>query len=287
MTRHEAKESAEFFAQLPAKLAGVSDEVRSNVMIHVDYLADKARTTREAVLSGRQIEVLPQILHDALHNIRAVLATAVAAKATPVGGVSDVIALAEAALQGWCSREKALAIAGIVAAERPKLCVEIGVYGGRSLVPAAAALRANGEGVIYGIETWRPEVAVEHDTNAENDAWWQKTDFGAVKTAFLKFIVDNGLATQVRLIEAPSADAASLFGTIDYLHIDGAHSTYNAAEDVVLYARKVRSGGIIIMDDTDWPTTGPAVAILDSIAHRVRTFFNENGDAACIIFQKH
>lgn len=286
MSRQARDEATEFFAQLPGRLASVTAGVRDDVMVHVDYLAEKAGMTREALLSGKSMKVLPQILADALHNIRAVLANAVAAATTRTPAVPEVIALAEAALQGWCTREKAMAIAEIVTTERPRLCVEIGVYGGRSLVPAAAALRANGEGVIYGIETWRPDVAIEHATNDENDAWWRKLDFGAIKTAFLKFVADNGLAMQVRLIEAPSADAASLFGAIDYLHIDGAHSTYNAAEDVVLYARKVRPGGIIIMDDTNWTTTAPAVAILDAIADRVRSFPDEHGNAACIVFRK-
>jgi predicted O-methyltransferase YrrM len=206
--------------------------------------------------------------------------------ASTMPSIEDVIALAEKKLEGWCTREKATAIAELILADKPHICVEIGVYGGRSLIPAAAALRQNGSGRIYGIETWRADVATEHFTNEDNDAWWKNIDFHAIKTSVYRFIAEQGLASQVCLIEAPSADAASLFSVIDYLHIDGAHSIYNAAEDVVLYAKKVKSGGIIIMDDADWATTAPAIAILDSLGERIQDFKNAQNGIACIVYRK-
>ena len=273
----------EFFASLPPRLAALPEASRAEALLHIDYLGEKAGVSRDHLLAGNPFDVHDQVLRDARHNIEAVLSR----EASPRDmSVAQLIELGERTLEGWCSREKAEAIAEFVTSERPDLCVEIGVYGGRSLVPAAAALRHNGSGVIYGVETWRPDVAAEHATTEENDAWWQRLDFHTIKTNFYRFIAEHGLASTVRIIEAPSAEAAGLFSTIDYLHIDGAHSIYNAAEDVVLYAKKVRPNGIIIMDDANWATTAPALAILDSLGTRIREFHNESGKVACIAYRK-
>lgn len=291
----------EYFRRLGERLDQLSPDLNAEIMKHLDYLAGKAGVSRDWLTSGSPFAVSRSIHADAVNNIDAVMR---------IGGVGDgsargegqrlrfmqptnadgatqkLIERAERELEGWCSREKSTVIADMVISEGPQICVEIGVYGGRSLIPVAAALKQNGKGQIYGIETWDPTVATEYVTNDSNDTWWRGIDFHAIKTNFYRFVAAQDLASQVRIIEAPSADAASLFKTLDYLHIDGAHSTYNAAEDVVLYAKKVRRHGIIILDDTNWPTTKPAVDILDSICERIREFKDENGNVACILFRK-
>ncbi|MDP9790616.1 class I SAM-dependent methyltransferase [Agrobacterium tumefaciens] len=279
----------DYFAELKNDMEATPEETRSEVLKHIDYLAGKAGVNREWILAGRPYKAVKQVIDDAKRNINSVLRPhqRTMLRRTSIPSVQDVIQIAEKTLEGWCSREKAKTIADLISNDKPEICVEIGVYGGRSLFPAAAALRANGSGVIYGIETWRPDVATEHATTDVNDAWWGNIDFHTIKTSVYRFAAEHDLASQVRIIEAPSAEAASLFKQIDYLHIDGAHSIYNAAEDVVLYAKKVRSGGIIIMDDANWPSTIPAIAILDSLGERIKTFDDEKGELACIIYRKH
>lgn len=284
----EVNGDTSFFLDVSTRLKQASSQERAEVIRHLEYLADKTKTSASSILSGEPFRAQKQVHEDAKHNINASLG-ARPTKPKPVLGPSyiiDTIALAETILEGWCTREKAMAISDIITAEKPQICVEIGVYGGRSLVPAAAALRMNGSGSIYGIETWRPDVAVEHATNAENDAWWQKIDFHALKTNFLRFVAEHDLASQIRIVEAPSANAAALFNQIDYLHIDGAHSIYNAAEDAVLYSKKVKREGIIIMDDAEWPSTAPAISILDSIGERIATFRNDRDELSCIVYRK-
>jgi predicted O-methyltransferase YrrM len=183
--------------------------------------------------------------------------------------VFALILEAETKLAGWCSREKALVIARIILQERPQTCVEIGVFGGRSLVPCAAALQHIGAGAIYGIEAWNAHVAIENVTNEVNDDWWSKVDFASIKREFYRFLAEKNLTSHVRVIEAPSGRASGLFDHIDFLHIDGSHSMVNAAEDVILYARKVRSGGIIIFDDVNWQSTAPARELLGALCDTV------------------
>jgi predicted O-methyltransferase YrrM len=244
------------------------------VMTHVDYLAGKADCHTSVVLGGGQFTTHPRIILDALANISAVLnrVSRHLPEPPPDGIPEEVFTLileAEAKLAGWCSREKALVIASTVLRERPKICVEIGIFGGRSLVPCAAALRYIGAGEIYGVEAWSPNIAIENATNEANDDWWSKVDFAGVKQEFYRFIAATNLTRHVRLIEAPSGRAAALFDQIDFLHIDGSHSVVNAAEDVILYARKVRSGGIVVFDDVNWQSTAPAFELLSALCDTV------------------
>lgn len=225
------------------------------------------------------------MLHGAMKKLSSSLSSK-RGQSAEAGSVQEVLHLAEQKLEGWCSREKAAALVDLIGQEKPDICVEIGIFGGRSIVPCAAALRENGSGVVYGIETWSPAVATEHFTSEENDAWWKEVDFPGIKRNFLAFIAKHDLTRQIRVLECPSREAYVLFDRIDFLHIDGAHSVFNAAEDVVLYAKKLKVGGIVVLDDIDWPTTGPAHDILKSIADPVLTLNNKDGAPACAFMRK-
>jgi predicted O-methyltransferase YrrM len=296
---------AAFFAALREPLSSAPQAVRVDVDKHLSYLAGRAGVTVDHLLEGKSFSVHPQVLQNAITNISKGMAAAnraaekaarqietyAATDLSATGAIpADVLSIverAESKLEGWCSREKAAVLVNLVLREKPEICVEIGVYGGRSLVPCAAALRHNGSGHIYGIETWRPDVATEYAHSEENDAWWRALDFPLIKREFVRFIADHDLSWQIRLVEAPAADAAVLFGPIDFLHIDGAHSVYNAAEDVVLYLKKLKRGGIVILDDIDWTTTAPAYDILKALCDPVVLVKNEaSGVDGCAVLRK-
>jgi predicted O-methyltransferase YrrM len=205
----------------------------------------------------------------------------------PSTGPLDGIREAMSALDGWCSEAKSVWLYNTVTAERPDTIVEVGIFGGRSLVPMALALKANGRGVAYGIESWSPDAATRYATNDANDDWWQKVDYGSVKRKFFDFIVRRDLLDVIKVVEADSHKAHLLFEGIDMLHIDGGHSPFGAAADVVHYGPRVRPGGIIVFDDIDWPTTKPAVAALENIADHVGEIQDEaSGTSTCAIFRK-
>ena len=78
-----------------------------------------------------------------------------------------------------------------------------------------------------------------------------------------------------------------MFKQIDFLHIDGAHSPYNSAQDAVLYVRRLRPGGIVVFDDIDWGTTQPAYELLKAICDPVATIPNEiSGKPGCAVLRK-
>ena len=169
---------------------------------------------------------------------------------------------AASALEGWCSPQKSLLLYSLVRAHKPKVIVEIGIYGGRSIVPMAAALKDNGSGHVYGIETWSGTAATSYRTNLGNDFWWMNIDFPGLKRAFLELILKFDLHETIKIVEASSDRCGGLFEKIDMLHIDGNHSTWAAAQDVINYVSKVPPGGIVVYDDLDWPSTGAGLAIL-------------------------
>jgi predicted O-methyltransferase YrrM len=192
------------------------------------------------------------------------------------------------ALEGWCSPQKSLLLYSLARAHKPQTVVEIGIYGGRSIVPIAAALKDNGVGQVYGIETWSGSAAVSYRTNIANDFWWQNIDFSKLKGDFLQFVVQHQLQDTIRVVEAASDRCGGLFDRIDMLHIDGGHSTYGAAQDVVNYVSKVPSGGIIVYDDINWPSTAAGLDILrDScrLLHVVPAFGSET-EPGCAAFVK-
>ena len=49
-------------------------------------------------------------------------------------------------LEGWCAKDKAATLIDLVLMLKPKIVVEIGVFGGKSLVPIAYALQETGSG---------------------------------------------------------------------------------------------------------------------------------------------
>jgi hypothetical protein len=275
-----------FFSGIKESLCCLEDEQSREVQKHLVYLAGKANVSVDDILSGRKLDVDQQIIIDAVTNIKKAR-TACGKNLSIAKRANSIMELAESRLDGWCSHEKSMAIFDYVVENKPCLCVEIGVFGGRSLIPCAAGLLLNGKGRIYGIETWSHDVAIEHKTNAENDEWWRNVNMSKVKNDFYRFIADNKLTDHVSIIEAPSSHAAMLFSEIDYLHIDGAHSIWSAVEDVMLYSGKVKVNGCIILDDVNWDGVNVAMRLLDAFCEKTHSFYNSNGVESCAIFRKH
>ncbi|MDQ1184631.1 class I SAM-dependent methyltransferase [Agrobacterium larrymoorei] len=258
---------------------------------HSTYLAQKSKLSLSKLFNSESISVAPDIFIDAINNISSVLMSvsppSTIDQNTSANIVELIIKASGAELEGWCSPEKARAMAGYIRSLDAEICVEIGVYGGRSLFPCAAALKHNGHGKIYGVESWSNDVAVENKTYDWNDEWWRKVDFQKIKRDVYTFTARHGLTSQVCIIEAPSTKVSHLFNTIDFLHIDGSHSMVNAATDVLLYGTKVRSGGVIVMDDIEWDTTMPAVMMLKDFCDELEVLENpSNGKPSAAFFRK-
>ncbi len=161
-------------------------------------------------------------------------------------------------VSGWCTYDKAMELCGLIEKYNVELVVEVGVFGGRSLLPMAHALEYRGRGLIYGIEPWDNQVAIATPTSLQNDEWWRDTDLKSAKQELIRYISEHNLAHRVKLIELPSDDAFAVlhssrfFGLVDLIHIDGNHSEIQARRDILNAEAILRPSGILVLDDIIW-----------------------------------
>jgi predicted O-methyltransferase YrrM len=259
---------------------------------HIGYLASKAATRPAQILSGEPFAAERKIILEALANVSATLRTTVAnwTENVPDGIPTIVFALIRAAgvqLEGTCSRDKALFLARTILAERPQQCVEIGVLGGRSIIACAGALREVGCGSITAVETWSPDTTIANPTDDASGSWWSQIDFPRVKREFYRFVAAVDLTQQVRILEARPGRAAVLFDQIDFLHIDGSQCVSKATEAALLYASKVRHGGIVVLDHVDWTGAEPAWDILRDLCDVLTTLGPPQlGMERCVVLRR-
>lgn len=148
-------------------------------------------------------------------------------------------------------------MAEIVVDSKAKLCVELGVYGGRSLIALALGATLT-DGRVDGIDPYDPIASVEGTHDAVNNAWWGTLDHEGVMRAALAGIEHNGLSSRTRIIRMKSVDAVGSYsdGSIDVLHQNSNHSEEVSTTEVARWAPKMRPGSVWIMDDTAWTRHG-------------------------------
>ena len=188
-------------------------------------------------------------------------------------------------LEGWCSEDKACAMASLITQVKPAISVEIGVFGGSSLIVQAYACRHIGVGRVYGVDPWSAAASLADAIEQKNVDWWSKVDYEKVYRGCLSAILSYDLSAVCSVFRTTSARAANLFDGIDILHIDGNHSEVASTLDVALYFPKVKSGGYVWFDDIDWveggvPTTANAQRMLSEQCTKIDTIGN------CALYQK-
>lgn len=161
-------------------------------------------------------------------------------------------------ITGWCSVEKANDLALAIIKLRSSVTVEIGVWGGRSVVPMALAHQEQDHGIVWAIDPWSPVASTEGYDKVNSD-WWGAQNHEVVYRGFLDTLRLNGVERFVNVIRKKSDDVEPP-PVIDMLHIDGQH-TEQAVRDVERFASKVRDGGFCFVDDIGWSGGGPARAV--------------------------
>ncbi len=165
-------------------------------------------------------------------------------------------------LSGWCSEKKAAVLIDLILEEKPQIIVEIGVFGGKSLIPMAIALRELGKGCIYGIDAWRFEEAMFGLDFSIDRMFWSCLDYNSIYQSLLSKISDLKLQPFVILIQSSSQEA-SFIKPIDLLHLDGNHSDEISLLDVIKWTPFVRKGGLIVFSDPECKSQQNAVQWLD------------------------
>lgn len=187
-------------------------------------------------------------------------------------------------LEGWCTPEKASAMCRLILDTRPQVVVEIGVFGGRSLIPQALALSIASPGaLLLGIDPWDTDTSVEGSLDPINDKWWRESvDLSAIQRGCLDAIRAANLQRHVAILPFHAHAIAPVMArpSIDILHIDGCHSELASTRDVRDWLPIVRRQGHVWFDDCSWASTQRAVALLDKACDRVL----QVGD--CVLFKK-
>lgn len=179
-------------------------------------------------------------------------------------------------LEGWCSDLKATTLIDLVLKTQPEIIVEIGVWGGKSLVPMACALQANGKGTIFGIDPWSSFASTEEVKEEANRNFWARADHEWILRDLKEKIAQFGLNDRILLIRN-SSENAPIISNIDILHIDGNHSEKTSFADVTKWVPLMKPGGWIIFDDMTWAedgrcTTAKAVQWLDENCTKIAQF---------------
>jgi len=153
-------------------------------------------------------------------------------------------------LHGWCPQDKALALMELVEKTKPKLVVEVGTWGGKSLFPMALAVRAIGAGRVISIDPWSAKASAAGQTDPDSEKWWNDQDHEKVYQSFLYHMRKLGVESVIQVIRECSNNVEPP-ADVDILHLDGNHGP-EALEDAQRFAPKVKLGGYCILDDLDW-----------------------------------
>ncbi len=167
-------------------------------------------------------------------------------------------------IEGWCSEEKSNKMYDLIINTKPKTIVEIGVFGGKSLLPQAFALKENGMGIIHGVDSWQKEDCVRGMKSELDINWWSSIDYDKIYDGCVNGIKENNLQEYVKLHRMSSEEYSFMIDySIDILHIDGNHEEESSCRDVQLYFPKVVSGGYIWLDDINWKQMQRAVTMIE------------------------
>jgi hypothetical protein len=172
-------------------------------------------------------------------------------------------------IHGWCSIEKATKFIEVILETKPDICVEIGVFGGSSLIPQALTVCENNKGRVFGIDPWSNDAALEEMQVDDHKQWWTDLNLEDIYNHCTDNLKKLGVYKYCTLIRDKAENVVNTFAdnSIDVLHIDGNHSEALSYKDASLYLPKVKPGGYIFFDDIWWTenqqvTTRKAVVYL-------------------------
>ncbi len=151
----------------------------------------------------------------------------------------------------WCTAEKTNLIMDLIALDRPKVCVEIGVFNGGSFLAICTTLKHHvQEGHVYGIDPWSNEEAIRFMEEGDpNKKWWSEVDLPKIYDQFMQMLKTWDVESHCTILKMTSAQAAAQISKIDFLHLDGNYSTECSLEEAITYLPKVNKGGYILISN--------------------------------------
>jgi Methyltransferase domain len=169
-------------------------------------------------------------------------------------------------LEGWCTPDKAKRMARLVVEGLHPVSVELGVFGGRSLLALGIAHRYGlGYGMAYGIDPYTADAALEGGDINSDPSFWRNLDWPALQRQAM-FSAKLFAGESAQIVVGRSCDVVGRYRdrSIGVLHQDGNHSAAVSSDEVRLWVSKLADGGCWIMDDTDFPTVHAAQKMMVS-----------------------
>lgn len=167
-------------------------------------------------------------------------------------------------MEGWCTHEKACNLFSIVYTNQLKLCVEIGTFGGKSMMAIALALKALDDGIVFGIDPWKVEPCLEGSNKDHDNKWWSQVDWNTIIASYFDKAQEFGVLGHMAHFRKHDTKCLQYFNeeSIDLIHFDSNHSEEVACRTVNDWWGKIRSQGVIVMDDINWDGQHKAADLL-------------------------
>lgn len=126
----------------------------------------------------------------------------------------------------------------LVAAQRPRLLVELGTQGGLSFFTFCQSMKENGvDGLCYGVDTFEGDA---HTKGYDSETYKAVANHARAHYHGFAYLMQMYFSEALRHFTDE---------TIDLLHIDGLHTYEAVQEDFTTWYPKVRPGGIILFHD--------------------------------------
>ena len=174
---------------------------------------------------------------------------------------------------GGCPLDKALIIAESIINNQFNVCVDIGVWRGRSFIPIIIATKLLG-GKAIGIDPYTAQCMKQKDLPQviidKLNIIIPNIDFNKIYSDLNNFIsIDYPNALLLRKTAENAILDNDIPLQIDLIHIDGNHDSDLVEKDIKFYVPRVKSGGYIIMDAIFFDSVRSRIPLLECHAHKI------------------
>jgi len=168
-------------------------------------------------------------------------------------------------MHGWCDPDKGKRLAELIVKHNCHNILELGIFGGRSLLSMAKVCEQRGSGLVTGIDPWSASASLEGTNDPQNNEWWQKLEYEEIYRSFVGLVLAHHLTKYCRWFRCKSAEAAAFYKpeSIDLIHQDSNHSEEVSCAEIELFHPLLKPKAIFVMDDVRWETTSKARELLN------------------------
>ncbi len=159
-------------------------------------------------------------------------------------------------IYGWASPARISQYVDFVKKIKNGKIIEIGVYGGASLLEICDICKDN-QNIIFGIDPWETNNYSNGNLLNENtNPTLKEFHYHMLKNREMleKIIKKEKYDRFVNLIVEKASEASKRFEneTIDLIYIDGAHDYNSVYQDLKIWYPKIKRSGLIWGDDYNW-----------------------------------